>query len=88
MQHLARIIVYINMHVSLNKSVLNWTPVCQLHWKTQLREKIYAPRCILYIRKTSIEGFFHTWGLYYKTFWAVIVATSIPFLPSLIFGDR
>ncbi len=32
-------LVYTNMSVSLNKSVLNWTQECQLHRKTQLHEK-------------------------------------------------
>jgi hypothetical protein len=27
--------------LTLNKSVLNWTQVCQLHCKTQLHENIY-----------------------------------------------
>jgi hypothetical protein len=31
-------IVYVNVSVIMNKSVLNWTQVCQLHWKTQLHE--------------------------------------------------
>ncbi len=32
-------LVYINLSFALTKSVLNWTQVCQLHWKTQLNER-------------------------------------------------
>ncbi len=44
MQHPAWPIVYINLFITLNKSVLKWTWVCQLHWKTQLHEiGLYSP---------------------------------------------
>ena len=39
------IIVYINPCVTLNKSVLNWTQICQLHWKIQLYEKSLYKYC-------------------------------------------
>ncbi len=38
MQHPAILIVYINPSFNVNKSLFNWTQVCQLHLKTQLHE--------------------------------------------------
>ena len=36
--HFADSIVNINPYVTVKKSVLKWTQVCQLHLKTQLHE--------------------------------------------------
>ncbi len=41
MPHPAQTNVYKNPSVTLNKSVLNWTQVRQLHWKTQLHENSF-----------------------------------------------
>ncbi len=40
--HPSNLTVYISTWLILNKSVLNWTLVCQLHWKTQLHDKIFV----------------------------------------------
>ncbi len=48
---LAQFIAYINLCVTLNKSVLNWTQVCQLHWKTQLHDLHFNTVSLLWRHK-------------------------------------
>jgi hypothetical protein len=38
MRHLTELMVYISLSVTVNKAVLKWIQVCQLHLKTQLHE--------------------------------------------------
>ncbi len=49
----AQTIVYMNLSIALNKSVLNWTYMCQLHWETQLQETYYVTK-LLMIEKSLI----------------------------------
>ncbi len=54
-----------------NKSVSNWTQVCQLHWKTQLLETIFNARF-------SVLSIFapQTWHLGRKAWWLQFVDNS------------